>query len=394
MDGTEISQQKSGFATKKAASADRDKTMGELHAGTYVVCSNVKVREFLEFWLEDEMRTRITSSSYETYHNIVYNHIIPALGSIKMTDLKRSHIQKIYNETGGCSVSVARLVKTVINTSMKYALNKKIISVNPALEIELPKYVGKKTYHARKIDEKKTLNVKQILTLIEASKDTPIHMQVLFAVLLGLRRSEINGVKYSDIDYINRTLKVQRQLGKKPNTIAEEFPAKTFTKQEIGLKTSSSYRTIPIPDYVFEAILKERKLYEKNRRRRLAAFQDLDYICCSSYGRPRSKDFHWKHYKKLLQDNNLPDIRWHDLRSTFCTVLLKNNFNPKAVSQLMGHAKEIITIDVYGDTTEIIEDCLDELQPFIDDVISEQEAEQSTDFSEDNYMDCLEEILA
>ena len=90
----------------------------------------------------------------------------------------------------------------------------------------------------------------------------------------------------------------------------------------------------------------------------------------------------------------MPDIRWHDLRSTFCTVLLKNNFNPKAVSQLMGHAKEIITIDVYGDTTEIIEDCLDELQPFIDDVISEQEAEQSTDFSEDNYMDCLEEILA
>ena len=202
--------------------------------------------------------------SYETYHNIVYNHIIPAIGSIKMTDLKRSHIQKIYNETAGCSVSVARLVKTVINTSMKYALNKKIISVNPALEIELPKYVGKKSYHARKIDDKKTLNIKQILTLIEASKDTP-------------------------------------------------------------------NRTIPIPDYVFEAILEQRKLYEKNRRRRPAAFQDLDYICCSSYGRPRSKDFHWKHYKNLLEDNNLPDIRWHDLRSTFCTILLKNNFNPKAV---------------------------------------------------------------
>lgn len=217
-------------------------------------------------------------------------------------------------------------------------------------------------------------------------------MQVLFAVLLGLRRCEINGVKYSVIDYINRTLKVQRQLGKKPNTTAQDFPAKAFTKQEIGLKTSSSYRTIPIPDYVFEAILEERKVYEKNRRP--AAFQDLDYICRSSYGQPRSEDFHWKHYKKLLQDNNFPDIRWHDLRSTFCTVLLKNNFNPKAVSQLMGHAKEIITIDVYGDTAEIIEDCLDELQPFIDDVIPEQEAEESTDFSEDNYMDCLETVLA
>lgn len=83
---------------------------------------------------------------------------------------------------------------------------------------------------------KKTLTVEQILRLIEASKDTPIHMQVLFAVLLGLRRCEINGVKYSDIDYINRTLRVERQLGKKPNTKAKDFPAKTFTKQEIKLK--------------------------------------------------------------------------------------------------------------------------------------------------------------
>ena len=275
----------------------------------------------------------------------------------------------------------------------KYRVHKKIISVNPKSGVELPKKKKKKKYHTRSIDEKKTLNVQQILTLIEASKDTPIHMQVLFAVLLGLRRCEINGVKYSDIDYINRTLKVQRQLGKKANTSAEDFPAKTFTKQEIGLKTQSSYRMIPIPDYVFEAILEERKTYEKNRRRRSTTFQDLDYICCSSYGRPRSKDYHFPHYKKLLRDNNLPDIRWHDLRSTFCTVLLKNNFNPKAVSKLMGHAKEIITIDVYGDTAELIEDCLDELQPFIDDVVPQDE-ESNTDFSEDGYLDDINSFLS
>lgn len=147
-----------------------------------------------------------------------------------MTELKRSHVQKVYNETAAYSISVARLTKTVMNTSMRYAQSKKIISNNPALEVALPKRVEKKLYHTRNIDVKKTLNVEQILTLIEVSKDTPIHMQVLFAVLLGLRRCEINGVKYSDIDYISRTLCVQRQLGKKPNTTAEDFPAKTFTK--------------------------------------------------------------------------------------------------------------------------------------------------------------------
>lgn len=64
------------------------------------------------------------------------------------------------------------------------------------------------------------------------------------------------------------------------------------------------------------------------------------------YGRPRSKGFHCKYYKRLLAENGLPDICWHDLRSTYCTLLLKEAFNPKAVSKLMGHAKELITMDV------------------------------------------------
>lgn len=201
-------------------------------------------------------------------------------------------------------------------------------------------------------------------------------MQVLFNVLMGLRRGEINGLKYSDVDYVNRTLTVQRQLGIEPNSRKEDFAPKTFTKQEIGLKSESSYRVLPIPDYVFEAILEERKLYEKHRNRRKREFQVLDYICCSSYGRSRSKSFHWKHYKKLLSDNGLPDIRWHDLRSTFCTLLLKNDFHPKAVSKLMGHAKEIITMDVYGDNKRIIEDCIPEIIDFIDEVMPEEDVDE------------------
>jgi integrase len=112
-------------------------------------------------------------------------------------------------------------------------------------------------------------------------------------------------------------------------------------------------------------IWQERANYEKNRSLRSTTFQDLGYICCSSYGRPRSKNYHWGHYKKLLQDNGLPDIRWHDLRSTFCTLLLKNDFNPKAVSKLMGHAKEIITLDVYADNREIIADDVPDIEQYL-----------------------------
>ena len=151
-------------------------------------------------------------------------------------------------------------------------------------------------------------------------------------------------------------------------------------RKTVNSSRVSSVRELPIPDVVFEAILKERKQYEANRRRRSTTFQDLDYICCSTYGRPRSKNYHWQHYKKLLADNGLPDIRWHDLRSTYCTLLLKNNYSPKAVSKLMGHAKEIITMDVYGDNRNLIAMSIPELEAFVDEVIP---AEKIVRFRED-----------
>lgn len=382
MDGTVRPQQKAGFPTEKEANVARDKTIGELYAGTYVVYANVRVKDFMEFWMEEDIRKRVGSSeTYDTFGSVVRLHIIPKLGSKKMVDITRGDVQKLYNEKTEYSVSIARLVKTVMNVSMRYAVDKKIIPASPAEGVNLPKKVEKKPYHTRNIDTQKTLTMEQIQVLLEASKDTPIHMQVLFNVLMGLRRREINGVKYSDVDYINRTLRVQRQLGTKLGTKKEDFPPEAYRKQEVRLKTPSSYRTLPIPDYVFEAILEQREIYERNRRRRATVFEDNGYICCSTTGKPRSKDFHWSYYKKLLSDNHLPDIRWHDLRSTFCTLLLKNNFNPKAVSKLMGHAKELITMDVYGDNRGIIEDCVDEIQPFIDEVIpvAEEDGELKTE---------------
>jgi integrase len=287
------------------------------------------------------------------------------MGNKYMETVNRGTVQSLYQYVAGQSVSVSPLVKTVMGTSMRYAKSKNIISANPTEGVHMPKCVRKKKYREREIDVAKTLNEEQVERLIEGSKGTPVYMQILFAVMMGLRWGEINGLKYSDVDYIHRKLKVQRQLGKKPNTEKEDVPPKMLTKQEIKLKTKSSYRELDIPDMVFEAILEQRKIYEKNRRRRKSEFRDTDYICCSTYGNPRSKSFHYPYYKKILAEQGLPNIRFHDLRSTYATILMKNNFNLKGISNMLGHSKEIISADVYGDTKEIIADCLDVLQPFI-----------------------------
>lgn len=186
-----------------------------------------------------------------------------------------------------------------------------------------------------------------------------------------IRKSEISGIKYTDIDYENRTLKIERQLGRSLEVDENEIAPKTRTKQEIDVKTPASNRVEKIPNFLFSEILEERKKYEKNRSRRQHGrwvFQDMDYICCSSYGRPRSTTYIYTHYKKLIEEAGLPYIRFHDLRHTYTTLLMKNDINQKAIAASLGHSKSIITFDVYTDKQALIEGGVEEIDAFIDEV--------------------------
>lgn len=395
-DGDIVTQDKAGFSTIESAFIARDEMVGKLSKKEYVVCDKVKVSDFFSYWLESEMRVRITADSYDNYRNIVHNHIIPFFSSeeIFLSEIKTGDVRRLYNELAAYSESVAKQSKTVMNTALRHARHINLIARNPAKGVGLPKGIMKSKFHQREINTARTLTKEQVDILLEASKASPIRLQVLFAVLMGLRRSEINGLKYSDINYINQTLTIQRQLGNAPNTSKEDFPYGEYSKQPIPPKTESSYRTLPIPALVFGELLKERKRYEANLKRRINdktnPFLDEDYIVCSSYGKPRSKGFHQQHFKKLLKYAGLPDIRFHDLRATYCTLLIKEGFSPKAVSKLMGHAKEIITLDIYSDNSQLIADGVAELQPFLDEVLPKEE-ERIKDLT--NYVVDVEEYL-
>ncbi len=92
------------------------------------------------FWLEEDIRNRVGSyETYVTFRGVTNNHIIPALGSRKISEINRSDIQIFYNKIADYSISVARQVKTIMNVSFRYAVEKKIIAENPTLEVNLPK---------------------------------------------------------------------------------------------------------------------------------------------------------------------------------------------------------------------------------------------------------------
>jgi len=130
--------------------------------------------------------------------------------------------------------------------------------------------------------------------------------------------------------------------------------------------------------------LEERNKYERNRKRRINdkhnPFRDLNYVCCSTYGKPRTRGFVFRYFKEIKDKCNLPDLPWHKLRTTYTTILVKNNFSMKAISILLGHSSEIITFENYTDKNEIICDCLEEIEPFIESVIPKEIKENVLDY--------------
>ena len=276
-DDTYEIQQNAGYKTKKEAEKERTNIIGQLYNKTYIIYPNIKVKEYFEYWLEDVMavRDKFSYNSYMSYRNVINNYIVPSFGGLKMATLNMSHIKKFYKEVATKSQSVTRIAKTVINTALEYAKQKGIISVNCAYNVDLPKEINKKPYRIRNIDTSKTLTLQQAKILIDASKKTPIHLEVMFAMLMGMRISEINDLKYSNIDWINRKIYLKNQLGvnlkkymkEKKECTKEENKKKRKkagrTKDEIELKTKSSERELDIPDILFEEILKQSKKVDK-----------------------------------------------------------------------------------------------------------------------------------
>lgn len=149
---------------------------------------------------------------------------------------------------------------------------------------------------------------------------------------------------------------------------------KQVTRQEINPKTKSSSRELIIPDCVFAAILEKRKWYEAAMRRRRGYFQDLDFVCCSSYGRPRSRAYLFEPFKKLLAKCDLPDVEWRSLRRTHATLLYNNNVSLKAISVALGHATQAVTIEHYIDRRPVlIPKAAKNMDEFVNDLLPDWE---------------------
>ncbi len=335
--GTKGDLWKGGFRTAGEARDARNETLTALKHKTYVGPSKMTVAEFLiEKWLPGLSVRPSTRSSYE---QIVEKQLVPRIGNHKLEELDAADLNRLYAELltngrkdgAGLSLKSVRNTHVVIRKALSDALRWGLLSRNVATLSDPPKHA----LHGSK--ELKTWDRTQLNAFLEGVKDDRLCAAYRLAAMTGMRRGEVLGLRWKDLDLENRRLAIRQTLISIDYRIEFSSP-----------KTKRSCRSVAL-DEATASTLRSHKSQQARERLRLGpAYEASDLVFTREDGTPLHPDLFSDSFEKHASRLGLDRIRLHDLRHTFATLGLQAGLHPKVVSETLGHASVAFTMDVYS----------------------------------------------
>lgn len=293
--------------------------------------------DFLLKWLRVAKST-VKLTTYASYEMMATKIIIPyfQILNIKLKELTTEDIQDFYSaQLERVSANTVIHYHAVIHRALKYAVKIKTIQSNPAVNVERPrkeKFIGS-------FYDKKEIN-----TLFDIIQGHPLEVAIKLAAFYGLRREEIIGLKWTAIDFENNTLTIQ-------HTVTEcNLDGKHIEVASDTAKTDSSLRTMPLVTN-FRAMLLAKKEKQEHYRKlcgRSYCKEYLDYIFVNEMGERWKPRYLSDGFKRILEQNGLRRIRFHDLRHTCASLLLANNVPMKKIQEWLGHSDFSTTANIYA----------------------------------------------
>lgn len=293
--------------------------------------------DFLLKWLRVAKST-VKLTTYASYEMMATKIIIPyfQILNIKLKELTTEDIQEFYSaQLERVSANTVIHYHAVIHRALKYAVKIKTIQSNPAVNVERPrkeKFIGS-------FYDKKEIN-----TLFDIIQGHPLEVAIKLAAFYGLRREEIIGLKWTAIDFENNTLTIQ-------HTVTEcNLDGKHIEVASDTAKTDSSLRTMPLVTNFREMLLAKKEKQEHYRKLcgRSYCKEYLDYIFVNEMGERWKPRYLSDGFKRILEQNGLRRIRFHDLRHTCASLLLANNVPMKKIQEWLGHSDFSTTANIYA----------------------------------------------
>jgi integrase len=304
--------------TKKGADLKLTELVGEVNNGTYREIEKITFSKFVGLWLSSYAKSRCKPSTYKSYENIIYKHLIPVMGDYYLTELTTGRLQ-MYVAMRLKKVKPKTVINelVVIKRMFKHAVLWGYLKINYAEYVERPR-VEK--------EEMKILTPEKINILLE--NITPKYkLFFLTAILTGMRRGELVGLQWKDIDWENSQIHVKRAFC----SVSKDF---------ISPKSRASVRRIDISP----------RLVRELKRYRLSCPQsNYDLVFCTSKGTPiDANSLVRRKYLPALKRAGLGHVRFHDLRHTNVAFRIEQGQNIKYIQSQVGHASIQTTLDRYG----------------------------------------------
>lgn len=293
------------------------------------------VAEHIDRWIEDSARGDLAPRTYHNYRLQIRHHITPAIGKVKLSKLNASHVQSLYAAKlrDGLKPSSVRYIHAVLHRALEQAVRFNLIPTNPASKVDPPKI---------RQDEITPLDSTQARTFLDAASGDRFACLYIISLCCGLRMGESLGLKWSDIDFEAGTLRVNRQL-QRMRRVDGKAGTLVFSEPK-----NASRRTIDLPQRAIQALRSHRKA-QAELRLGSSSYEDSGLVFASGKGTPLdAQNIVNRFFKPLLLRAELPDIRWHDLRHTYATLLLARGVHPTYVQKSLGHSSVQLTLDRYS----------------------------------------------
>ena len=294
--------------------------------------------DYIQRWLAS-VKQRVDEVTYQGYALLAERHVLPyfkQLG-VRLRDVNRQMLQTFLDEKGrngrldgkgGLSPKSVRELKNILNQTLNEAIRDDLIVANPCALVRLP---------PRERKQANFYTAEQLNTLLAVAKDEPLYPMIRVAIIYGLRRSELLGLKWDSIDFENDVLAVKHTVVKVSKKVEKD-----------KAKTKSSYRSFKLSPEIRGLFLALQKNQRENSRLCGKAYVKTDYVFCWNDGRPFDPDYVSHRFKKILEAAGLPPLRFHELRHSCASLLINNGYGLKDVQEYMGHSDISTTADIYG----------------------------------------------
>lgn len=325
--GKKIQKNMGSFDKKRDANRKLIEIKDELYKDEFLVPNNLILKDFLLDFLE-KYKENLSITTYNCYLRICKKHIIPSIGKLKVVEMRPIHIQNYVDDLVGIlTPQTIKIHINILNLAIKRAYKLRLIRENIVDCIEIPR---NKKFKNRIYDNK------DMIKLLEACKNTYMELPINLAIGLGLRISEILGLTWNNIDFNNNTVTVEN--------ITVRHEGKVILKEP---KTDSSRRTISAPSEVM-SLLKEYKKKSIENRLKNGTRNINNLIFVDKNQQPIAQDVISKKFSRFLNENNLPHIRFHDLRHSHVTLLINSKVPIKVISERVGHSNINTTLNIYS----------------------------------------------